>query len=742
MSDILIQNPIGKSDHLTISFTFQGHSKSNSTNLKRDYNKADYKSMKAMLNINWEELLKNKCVKEQWTLLSSKINEAIEKYVPIKNLSNNFSSKGNVPVSHELKRLIRRKEKLWKKFRISGDRPAHEDYKKVRNQVRRHSRKAVKLKEKDIAMSAKENPKKFGSYIKSKSKTKTSIADLYTNESKTTLTDSDEAKANVLGNFFSSVFTIEPDDLLPELNLKDVPVINEIEINLDIVKKKLDALLINKSSGPDGLSARVLKEMSDVIAMPVYILFKNSLQTGTIPQMWKTANITAIYKKGDKKFAGNYRPVSLTCTMCKLLEKTIRESMVNHMKKYNLFSDKQYGFISGRSTVLQLLAVLESWTQSLDVRNDIDVAYCDYMKAFDKVSHRRLIHKLKMYRFGEAFQNWIGDFLAGRKQKVIVNGKESTWGTVTSGIPQGSVLGPILFVLFINDLPEHLPNSSKLYLYADDTKIFREIKDDLDREKLQEDIYSMYEWSERWLLRFHPDKCKTMHIGNNNSEPMSYKLKPDISGMDITTSEKDVGVIIDNKLSFDLHIAEKVNKANSVAGAIRRSFEYLDKDSFKQLYTALVRPHLEYANAVWNPYKKKDITTLENVQRRATKMVPGLGDKSYVDRLRDLKLPTLTYRRIRGDMIEVFKLVNDMYFDCTNLFTFRDQSESVTRRNKKLFKHRARLDVRKYSFRNRVVDLWNSLPDSVISAETVFCFETRLDNYWKDQDILYEYEIS
>ena len=202
-SDILIQNPIGKSDHSTISFTFQSHSKSKSTNLKRDYNKADYKSMKAMLNINWQELLKNKCVEEQWTLLSSKINEAIEKYVPIKKVSNNFSSKGNVPMSHKLKRLIRRKEKLWKKFRISIDRPAHEDYKKVRNQVRRLSRKAVKLKENDIAMSAKENPKTFWSYVKSKSKTKAFIADLYTNESKTTLTDSDEAKANVSGNFSS-----------------------------------------------------------------------------------------------------------------------------------------------------------------------------------------------------------------------------------------------------------------------------------------------------------------------------------------------------------------------------------------------------------------------------------------------------------------------------------------------------------------------------------------------------------
>ena len=139
-------------------------------------------------------------------------------------------------------------------------------------------------------------------------------------------------------------------------------------------------------------------------------MFKNSLQTGSIPKIWKTANITAIYKSGDKKFTGNYRPVSLTCIICKLLEKMIRESIVNHMKKYDLFSDKQYGFISGRSTVLQLLAVLESWTQSLDVGNDIDVAYYDYMKGFDKVSHRRLIHKLKMYRLEKCFKTGLEIF--------------------------------------------------------------------------------------------------------------------------------------------------------------------------------------------------------------------------------------------------------------------------------------------------------------------------------------------
>jgi len=211
--------------------------------------------------------------------------------------------------------------------------------------------------------------------------------------------------------------------------------------------------------------------------------------------------------------------------------------------------------------------------------------------------------------------------------------------------------------------------------------------------------------------------------------------------MEKSNAEKDVGVFIDEKLSFERHMSEKINKANSVLGAIRRSFEYLDKDTFKKLYTALVRPHLEYAHAVWSPHKKKDTETVENVQRRATKMVPGLNDKSYEDRLKELKLPSLSYRRLRGDMIEVFKLVNDVYyFDNTGILKFRE--ESITRGNsKKLFKPRARLDVRKYSFSNRVVDVWNSLPDDVISASTVFSFEVRLDEYWKDQDILYNYEV-
>jgi len=181
----------------------------------------------------------------------------------------------------------------------------------------------------------------------------------------------------------------------------------------------LDSLNITKSTGPDKLHPRILKELAEVISLPLSIIYNNSFITGNIPQQWRCANITALFKNGDRKFAGNYRPVSLTCILCKVMENIVRENIVEHMQKNTLFSDKQYGFILGRSTVLQLLTVIDRWTEILDKGGAVDVAYCDFMKAFDKVSHRKLIHKLKKYNLGEKYINWIAAFLKDRKQRVF-----------------------------------------------------------------------------------------------------------------------------------------------------------------------------------------------------------------------------------------------------------------------------------------------------------------------------------
>ena len=742
ISDINLDSPLGKSDHSVIIFQFNAYiSANNAPKTRYKYDKGDYNSMKDFLNINWDEYLGNEDIDTQWLLFCDKLQTGSEMYIPKVTVSNGNKTKKrhNLPISIKTKAKIKRKQRLWNKYLETGDERCKLQYNRVRNQIRRLTRQTIKTHEKNIADCVKDNPKKFWSYAQSKSKTKSSIPDLYKDDNKKDVTESDKEKADVLADFFTSVFTKDTDSEMPDIVPKVVPELNNIVINPSIVKKKLDSLKINKSPGPDKLHPRLLKELSEVLSYPLSLIFKKSVDTGKIPCEWKYANITALYKKGDKKYAGNYRPVSLTSVVCKVLESIIRENIVEHMKLNKLFSDKQFGFISGRSTVLQLIRVIDNWTEILDEGGCIDVAYCDFMKAFDKVCHKRLVHKLKLYNIGTMYSKWIESFLDSRKQKVIVNGVASSPKDVTSGIPQGSVLGPILFVLYINDLPDVIKNGSIPYLFADDTKIFHSIKCTQDCKDLQEDIKAMQVWSEKWLLCFHPDKCKCMRIGNTDIDLFTYKLKDSDKGMEFTKSEKDIGVVIDSKLSFENHINEKVNKANSIMGVIRRTFEFLDIKTFKILYTALVRPHVEYANQVWNPHLKKHIDLLENVQRRATKSVPGLSKLTYEERLRKIGLPTLAYRRIRGDMIETYKILSQKYDpEVSNFIKLRE--DSCTRGHKyKIFKNRSRLDVRKYSFCMRVVDSWNQLPPSVVEAETVNAFERRLDRHWKLQPIYYSY---
>ena len=362
------------------------------------------------------------------------------------------------------------------------------------------------------------------------------------------------------------------------------------------------------------------------------------------------------------------------------------------------------------------------------------------MKAFDKVPHKRLLSKLKAYGIGENIISWIESFLSGRQQRVCVNGIFSDWTPVTSGIPQGSVLGPLLFVIYINDMPDNI--SSDIYLFADDTKVFNTTSNEDNVKILQDDLNKLKRWSETWLLLFHPQKCTVLDVGLHDRLQYEYYLG-DVE-LKHEESEKDLGVHIDNKLKFDAHISIKINKANNILGAIRRGFSFLDETSLLQLYTALVRPNLEYANPVWSPRYAKDKISLENVQRRATKMIPAIKDLPYEDRLRHLKLPTLAYRRLRGDMIETYKILNDKYDPKVSKFLslHRDMVPDPTKvrgHSLKLYKRKHSTMIRKQSFSFRIVEPWNSLPEKIVTAPSLNSFERRLDKFWSSQDIKYNF---
>lgn len=253
--------------------------------------------------------------------------------------------------------------------------------------------------------------------------------------------------------------------------------------------------------------------------------------------------------------------------------------------------------------MLQLLKVLDNWSDNLEIGGNIDVIYTDLEKAFDKVPHRRLISKLKSYGINADVIAWVEAFLSFRRQRVKINNVFSEWAPVLSGIPQGSILGPLLFIIYINDLVDSCSNGSELYLYADDAKLFRHILSDLDRGLLQRDLDNLSDWTEKWLLKLNVNKCKYMSYERSSHSDTSLNQYT-IGGVNLECVEvmKDLGVKFDSKLKFTDHINEKINKAYGVLGLIKRNFQYLSEKCFVTLYKAMVRSHLEYAQAVWSPH--------------------------------------------------------------------------------------------------------------------------------------------
>ena len=721
--------PIGKSHHAVLSFQYVCYASApHPVRSIQNYNKADYDKIRLHLrNINWKQALRSKNAQEMWQFIEGEIKTLTNKWVPQRNIN---SRKRQKPLwlTNKLVAKTKAKNSAFKKYRSSRSSEDYVKYAKARNQVKWECRKAVRDFEKKIAQESKTNPKAFYKYAGSKLKTRSGVADLLKPDGTTATTNKD--KANTLNSFFTSVFTNENTSNLPIFQDRAFGTpLTKFEITTEIVEKKLHMLNPNKSPGPDNIHPRLLKETAPELALPLQMLFMRILKEGRLPQCWKNAHVTPIYKKDKKSEPGNYRPVSLLSIISKQFESILKDRIMEHMSKNNLFTTKQHGFVKGRSCITNLIELMEDWTRILDDDGKIDSIYLDFRKAFDSVPHQRLLSKLFAYGIRGNLLECIKDFLTNRKQRVMVNGSPSEWETVLSGVPQGSVLGPILFVVYVNDMPECVHQA--ISMFADDTKLYAKIDSDSDQECLQQDLAALEDWSDKWQIKFNPTKCKVMHLGNDNPQYI-YNMRSGttVTPLQKTTCEKDLGVFVDNNLSFDHHINQAVNKSNRLLGLIRRTYTYLDKDSLKTLFTALVRPHLEYGNTVWHPHLVRNIESIEKVQRRATKLVPELHDKDYEVRLKLLDLPSMEYRRLRGDLIETYKYLTCIYLvEGCPLQRIEGQQISTRGHSLKLNKPRSRKNTRLHFFSNRIVNAWNHLPEDVVSASTLHSFKARLDKF-------------
>ena len=659
-------------------------------------------------------------INSMWSCIKVNIHQLIDEHVPTKTTS----TKVHQPwITTETKRLIRNKGKWYKKAKKRDDSKSWKKYKDYKKRVQRLSRKSHDDHVQNL-ISEDKSTKKLWNYIKSQRKEETGIADLTENNKH--ISNAKE-KADLFNKQFSNVFSSPCDKEYPPADLSAEPnTLNSITVSKNGVLKLLLGINESKATGPDDIPGKLLKSCAHELHEVFTILFQKSLDLGEIPDDWKIAHIFPLFKKGDKCNVENYRPISLTSITCKLLEHIVHSNISSFFDSKNFLTPLQHGFRQKRSCESQLLTTLRDFSQSLNKKGQTDAILLDFSKAFDKVDHKLLLSKVNNAGIHGPLLSWLKSFLNQRLQHVVVDGCISDPNPVLSGVPQGTVLGPLLFLIYINDIADNLSPGSSLRLFADDSLLYREIKTSEDSAILQKDLDSLQAWEVINKMEFHPGKCQLLRLTNKRIPILKEYVIHNIP-LKLFTQVKYLGVTIDSKLCWNDHTNALYNKASRMLGFLERNFYKCPSNVKEQVFNALVRPLLDYGCTAWDPYRGYQSDKLEMINKRAARFVTGNHIRTHGETSRNMrtlgwtplserraKIKLVMLQRIKTNEIEITS--DDLKLtDCPRFPMNYQRTQSST------------VDSHLHSFFPSTIRLWNSVPTQIKSSTTVTGFKKSLD---------------
>ena len=690
-------------------------------------------------NVNWDEL-NELCTTEEFPeLVRLTILQICELYTPVKCIRSKNLSK----YQRERRSLNRKKRKLNlrlenKKLNEAVKSNTKRKLVEVLDKIKQSINNEYLESEKEAVNKIQTDPKYFFNYSSQKMKCKSGIGPLLYENS---LHYDDKSMADILQQQFCSVFS-DPDN--PNKELYDIDAefdepLTEINITIEDIDKALKEIKPHSSSTNDDMPAILMKKCSTTINYPLLLIWSQSLESGYVYPQYKQQIITPLHKKESRAIPENYRPICPTSHSSKTCERIVRDRIIDHLVRNNLLCKHQHGFRRGHSCLTQLLNHINIVILNFINNTDTDCIYLDYAKAFDLVDHELLIHKLQCYGIQGSLLAWIKSFLTDRYQTVSVNGTHSYKSKVKSGVPQGTVLGPILFLVYINDIDKCIKHSF-ISCFADDTRVSKGISDSADVKHLQEDLNQVIKWTSKNNMKLHEKKFQYVNHNCGDSKlleqlPFTSELHeyitPNGTILSPIDSVRDLGIKVTQSLTWSPHIRNIVDGANKMAAWILSVFSTRDREIMMILYKSLVRPRVEYSCPLWDPKKIGDIILIEQVQRHFTSLIEDLQELTYYERLNRLKLMSLQRRRERYSILHLHKIIYQSVTSDLNITTNYSPRRGLFVNIPPILKGtKAKFQTLRDSFFTvSAPQLFNSLPQSIRDEEVYETFKSKLTTY-------------